>query len=98
MDNFHDLFVSLIHDKKKLSTSQKLRHLKSSYKGDAASSLKHLSGSDANYKPAWEELKRKYDSKNIIIQSHIENIMEQKTLTHFSAVQLPILSKIACTG
>jgi hypothetical protein len=61
-------------------------------KGDAVSSLKHLSVSDANFKPAWEELKRKYDKKNIIIQSHIENIMEQKTLIHFSAVHIKRLT------
>jgi hypothetical protein len=80
----------LIHNNEKLTTSQKLHHLKSSLKGDAASSLKHLSVSDANYEPAWEELKRKYDKKNIII--HIENIMEQKTLTHFSAVHIKRLT------
>jgi hypothetical protein len=61
-------------------------------KGDAASSLKHLSVSDANDEPVWEELKRKYDKKNIIIQSHIENIMEQKTLTLFSAVHIKRLT------
>jgi hypothetical protein len=71
--SFHDLFVSLIYNIEKLTTSQKLHHLKSSLKGDAASSLKHLSVSDANYEPAWEELKRKYDFKNIIIQSHIDS-------------------------
>jgi hypothetical protein len=61
-------------------------------KGDAVSSLKHLSVSNANLKPAWEELKRKYDKKNIIIQSHIENIMEQKTLINFSAVHIKRLT------
>jgi hypothetical protein len=58
-------------------------------KGDAVSSLKHLSVSDANYEPAWAELKRKYEKKNIIIQSHI---MEQKTLIHFSAVHIKRLT------
>jgi hypothetical protein len=38
------------------------------------SSLKHLSVSVANYKPAWEGLKRKLDKNNIIIQSHIKTI------------------------
>jgi hypothetical protein len=61
-------------------------------KGDAVSSLKHLCVSDANYKPAGEELKQKYDKKNIIIQSHIGNIMEQKTLTHISAVHIKQLT------
>jgi hypothetical protein len=82
----------LIHNNEKLTTNQKLHHLKISLKGDAASSLKHLSVSDANYEPVWEELKRKYDKKNIIIQSHIENIMEQKTLTHCSAAHIKRLT------
>jgi hypothetical protein len=49
--SFHNLFVSLIHNNEKLTTSQKLHHLKSSLKGDAASSLKHLSVNVGSYEP-----------------------------------------------
>jgi hypothetical protein len=59
----------LIYNNEKLTTSQKLHHLKLPLKGDAASSQKHLSVSDANYEPAWEELKRKYDKKNTTSES-----------------------------
>jgi hypothetical protein len=79
--SFHNLLVSLIHNNEKLPTSQKLHRLKSSLKGDAASSLKHLCVSDATYEPTWEELKRKYDNKNIIIQSHIDSFFRSSYQT-----------------
>jgi hypothetical protein len=63
-------------------------------KGDAASSLKHFSVSDGIYEPACKELKQKYHKKNIIIQSHFENNMKQKSLTHFSVVHIKQLTNI----
>jgi Protein of unknown function (DUF1759) len=82
--SFHDLFSSLIHNNPKLTPSQKLQHLKGALKGEAASSLQQFNVSDANYEPAWEELKRRFDKKSLIVQSHIRAIIEQPAITNFS--------------
>lgn len=73
---FHDLFVSLIHDNKNLSNAQKLQFLKSSLKGEACSSLKHLTICDANYVEAWNVLSEKYNKPKYIINAHLKTIVE----------------------
>ncbi|KAK9680383.1 putative peptidase (DUF1758) [Popillia japonica] len=57
--NFHDLFLSLIHNSKTLSNIQKYQYLKVALKGEAAQVIESLPVSDKNYNTAWELLKNR---------------------------------------
>ncbi|XP_059047800.1 uncharacterized protein LOC131843203 [Achroia grisella] len=63
---FHDLFVSLIHRNSALMDVQKLHYLKSSLSGEAATLLKHIPISEANYEDAWVILQKRYNNKRFI--------------------------------
>lgn len=65
--SFHDIFMSLVHTNTKLTSVQKLYHLKSCLTGDAEKLLRHTPITDADYDPAWKKLQERYDNKRILV-------------------------------
>lgn len=59
---FHDLFVSLIHNNKKISGVQKLQHLKSCLVGEPENLLRNLTTTELNYEEAWNQLQKRYNN------------------------------------
>ncbi|XP_026753813.2 uncharacterized protein LOC113514028 [Galleria mellonella] len=82
---FHDLYVSLIHRNSALMNVQKLHYLKSSLSGEAASLLKHIPISDANYDDAWATLQKRYNNKRFIVTSILKRLLAQRSLSTESA-------------
>ncbi|KAI8440876.1 hypothetical protein MSG28_009178 [Choristoneura fumiferana] len=69
---FHDLFVSLIHESTSISDIQKFHYLRASLEGAAAQVVKSLEFSARNYKIAWDLLCDRYDNKRLLVQNHIQ--------------------------
>lgn len=78
--SFHDLFVSLIHNKEKVAKVNKLHYLKSYLTGEPEQLLKHLSVTEENYDIAWSTLKNRYNNKRIIVNSILNRLMNQKKM------------------
>ncbi|XP_073961981.1 uncharacterized protein [Choristoneura fumiferana] len=78
--SFHDLFVSLIHNKTNLGNVQKLHYLKSCLSGEPEHLLKHLPVTDSNYDLAWNMLQGRYNNKRIIVNSILSRLINQKKM------------------
>lgn len=88
---YKDLFVSLIHECAKLSDVEKLHYLKSSIAGEAASLLKHIQVTGANYMQAWETLNHRYNNKRLIVNALLKRLFALKKCNTQSAQQLKTL-------
>lgn len=85
---FVDMFESLVHNNNTLSSVQKFQYLKQSLQGEAASLLKHLPISEANYLSAYELLKKKYNREDYIIEAHLTTLLEYPPVRQLSATSL----------
>ncbi|XP_062537794.1 uncharacterized protein LOC134206120 [Armigeres subalbatus] len=75
--SFIDLFRSMVDQNPSLRDSQKLYFLKTNLSGEAASLISHLKIEDANYAPALEKLKSRYDKPLEIAHKHIARFLNQ---------------------
>lgn len=89
---FRDMFMGTIESNTSITCTQKLHYLKSFLHGDAASLLKQISCSEENYIKAWDRLVKRYDQKNLIIQSFIHSFL---SLSSCTASNIHVLRKIA---
>lgn len=78
--NFRDTFTSVIHENKNLANIEKLHYLRSALKGDALRAIESLTYSNSNYVPAWDLLKKRFEKKRLIVQSHIRNLINLTSL------------------
>lgn len=69
---FHDIFMRLIHNNKKLANIEKMQYLKTHLKGEAVRLLSHLEISDVNYDTALRLLTERFHNKRKLISSHIQ--------------------------
>lgn len=67
--SFQDIYVSLVHCNPSLSKIQKFYYLKGTLSGEAASLIKTISATEANYYSAWSILKTRYHNKRMILDS-----------------------------
>ncbi|XP_055622401.1 uncharacterized protein LOC129765968 [Toxorhynchites rutilus septentrionalis] len=79
--SFFNLFDSLVHKNPTLKNSQRLYFLKTNLAGEAASLISHLKIEAANYQPALQKLKARYDKPREIANQHIKRFLAQPTLT-----------------
>jgi len=61
--HFKDVFTSLIHDNRKLTTIQKFQYLRSSVKDETLQVISSLNTTIENYEIAWDLLKSHYENK-----------------------------------
>lgn len=73
---FSQMFRTIITNNNKLSNIEKFQYLKSSLSGDAADAIESLELSDENFQIAWDILENRYDKLRVIVQSHIQSILE----------------------
>lgn len=85
---FHDTFLTLIHQNVKLNNIEKFYYLKGCLKGEASEILQSLEVSDANYETAWELLRQRFENKRIIIEKHVQTMFEYPTISKESAILL----------
>jgi len=88
---FFDIFNSVIHSNTSLSNTQRFQYLRTSLTGDA-SAISSLELSDANYDVAWAILRERYDNKRVIIQTHINAILDVPTMTRENPIDLRRIS------
>ncbi|XP_066251914.1 uncharacterized protein [Euwallacea similis] len=85
---FRDMFNAIVHNNVTLSDAQRFYYLAASLKGEAKGIIASLAPTDANYATAWELLKKRYENKKIITNSHLKEIMGLPTLTKESHMLL----------
>lgn len=64
-----------------LTNAQKMHYLVTSVEGAAFKEVEHLKVSDANYRIAWERLKKRYDDKVAIVKTLMDKFLEQPTIS-----------------
>ncbi|XP_045445674.1 uncharacterized protein LOC123653728 [Melitaea cinxia] len=89
--SFKDLFSSLVHNCSALSDVEKLHYLKTSVAGEAATLLKHITVTSANYIQAWGTLNHRYRNKRLIVNALLKRLFAQKKCTSQAATQLKSL-------
>ena len=77
---FWDSF-EIIHGNSSLSPVNKLRHLKTLLEGEAAAAISGISTEGANYDIAVKILKDRFAQKQIIVNSHVEALMNLRGIT-----------------
>ncbi|GFR05022.1 DUF1758 domain-containing protein [Trichonephila clavata] len=85
--NFKERFISLIDSNNSLTDSQKLYYLKSTLTGIA----KDVITIDDSYTSLFEYLKKRFENKKLIINSHFNEILSLEKFTHESAKNLRTL-------
>ncbi|GFR06045.1 integrase catalytic domain-containing protein [Trichonephila clavata] len=85
--NFKEQFISLIDSNNSLTDSQKLYYLKSTLTGIA----KDVITIDDSYSSLFECLKKRFENKKLIINSHFSEILSLEKFTHESAKNLRTL-------
>lgn len=78
---FHDLFVSLVHNRQSLPDAEKHYYLRSSLDGEPLSLIKHLPVDAANYEVAFKLLKDRYHNVRLLADSYLEIITKLPTLS-----------------
>lgn len=73
--SFYNTFKVSIHENCSLSKTEKFNYLKSYLIGPAASAIKGLEISDANYDTALSILEQRFGQKDIIINQHMNNLL-----------------------
>lgn len=71
---FRDIYISLVHNNESLSKTQRFYYLKGTLAGEAASLIKTISATDANYDSAWNILESRYHNKRMIVGNLISKI------------------------
>ncbi|XP_055680897.1 uncharacterized protein LOC129788679 [Lutzomyia longipalpis] len=86
--SFSDSFVSTIHTNRDLSAVDKFTYLKAALTGNAASALKHLPVSEANYAEAWSILQNRFNKPSSIVAEFVTTFHAQPHLPHPDAGKL----------
>lgn len=77
---FQDMFLKVVHNNKRLTETEKIRYLRNCLEGDAAKEIQHFELVGHNYDAAWQQLKRRFENKRIIIAEHAKNIFNSATM------------------
>lgn len=86
--SFKNSFDHLVATNQTLSNLQRLHFLKNSLTGDARKLIQHYDLAEANYQAAWDKLKQRYDNKNLLISSHLKNLIHHPAQIKESASHL----------
>ena len=63
-----------------------------SFTGDASTVISSLELSDANYDVAWAILRERYNNKRVIIQTHVNAVLDLPTMTRENPIDLRRIS------
>lgn len=86
--SFADLFVTLIHENKRLTAVQKLHYLKTNLKGEPERLLSNYQITDSNYTEAWAQLVKRYDNKRFTCNAILKILYNQKSINVESATAI----------
>ena len=72
---FSDTFKALVDSNKNIQDVEKLVHLKSCSENEAAEVIASMPTSSENYQVAWQLLQVRYGNKKVILESHVQAIL-----------------------
>lgn len=78
---YKDSFESTIHNETDLTPMQKHQYLVSVLRGEALRVIQGYKISNDNYQEAWKLFKDTYDNKVIIIETHIDELLQFPTIS-----------------
>ncbi|XP_017759694.1 PREDICTED: uncharacterized protein LOC108550465 [Eufriesea mexicana] len=79
--DFRCIFMSLVQDCENLSGVQKLLLLKNFVCGDAAAVIASLNATEENYLVAWDLLKKQCYRPRLLIDAHLQHLLELPVVT-----------------
>lgn len=74
--SFRDLFTYLIHNNDQLADIVKFYQLRSKLRGPALDTIKGYQITGVNYQAAWDDLQRRFDRTDNLIQEYIRKFLE----------------------
>ncbi|XP_055715024.1 uncharacterized protein LOC129809241 [Phlebotomus papatasi] len=80
--SFRDLYTASIHNNDSLKPSQKLQYLQGLLTKQAASAIRNITVSDANYEKAWAVLTNRFEKRHCIVSDHIQTFLSIPKITH----------------
>lgn len=90
-ESFYGFYKALVHEDDRYPAVQKFSYLRSSLSGQALDIVKGIPMTEANYEAALGKLKRRYDNRSLVIQSHIRAILDLPQVQTSSARELQAL-------
>ncbi|XP_050554117.1 uncharacterized protein LOC126911348 [Spodoptera frugiperda] len=86
--SFRDLFLSLVHNNKKLDDVQRLHYLKTQLSGEAEQLIRHVPITDLNYKKCWEMLEHRFNNKKFMSTCILNRLFGQRNIGNESSKAL----------
>lgn len=89
-ESFRDLFEFLVHKSKRLNKTVKFHQLRTHLKGQALDTIRGYQVTGTNYDAAWEDLKKRYDRTDELVDEYIRKFFEVRAIEHkatFSALR-----------
>lgn len=86
--SFRDTFISLVHENAQLSDIQKFHYLLSVVSGSAASVVRSVPLSEANYSIVWKTLNDRFDNKRVLLSAHLDILFRFSPLKVESLIDL----------
>ena len=83
---FHDSFTCAVHENKYLSNVEKMNYLINLLQGEAASTLKGLQLSNANYEISLQMLKDRFGDNQVLISSFMNKLLGLEPISDLGAV------------
>lgn len=80
--NFRDLFQYLIHNNNHLSDVVKFHQLRSKLRGPALDTIRGYQITGINYLAAWNDLTKRYDRTDNLVQEYIRKFLEVPAILH----------------
>ena len=78
---YKDNFTATVDTNKEIPPVKKLQYLSGALEGDALQLISTITTSANNYTVAWELIKKRYDNKRLIINSHMKQLFEIPIVT-----------------
>ncbi|XP_069358343.1 uncharacterized protein [Maniola hyperantus] len=85
---FRDTYLSLIHSNNKLGNINKFHYLRAALKGSALIVIKNLEFTSKNYDVAWQLLSSRYDNERLLVNIHVNALLNFTTITKESGKAL----------
>ena len=85
---FYEQFVASVHTNNTIADVQKFNYLKASLSGEALQLVSHLPLSNSNYHIALKSLTDRYNNQRLIVNSHLDSILQLQPLHGESASEL----------
>ena len=85
---FYDSFKAAIHDKKNLSDVDKFNYLRSLLRGSALRVIEGFTLTNENYTKALSLLEERYNNKQAIISSHMNELLKMKKIQNNNVTEI----------